>query len=160
MRARGGVPFRGDVAGGLVRGLVTVVLAGVVGGLVSGTAVAGPASASGTTSAATAGVPGPVLVIGTSGVRWSDVSAEATPALWRLSRTAGLAVASTRGVEPTGCPVDGWLTVSVGTKAAAPRVGGTCAALDEPVDGAVPGWPADRSEPGVAAVRREGRCAR
>ncbi|OJV58570.1 MAG: hypothetical protein BGO38_14145 [Cellulomonas sp. 73-145] len=123
---------------------MAVVLAGVVGGLVSGAAVAGPAS--GTATAATTGaVPGPVLLIGTSGVRWSDVSAEATPALWRLSRTAGLAVASTRGVEPTGCPVDGWLTVSAGTKAAAARAGGTCAALDEPVDGAVPGWAADRT---------------
>lgn len=122
-----------------------MVVAGAVGGLVSGAAVSGPASASGTTGAATAGVPGPVLVIGTSGVRWSDVSAEATPALWRLSRTAGLGLASTRGVEPTGCPVDGWLTVSVGTKAAAPRAAGTCAALDEPVGGAVPGWAADRA---------------
>ncbi|BDO43671.1 hypothetical protein CELD12_31610 [Cellulomonas sp. NTE-D12] len=125
---------------------MAVVLAGAVGALVSGGAVAGPASASGTATAVTAGaVPGPVLLIGTSGVRWSDVSAQVTPALWRLSRTAGVAVASTRGVEPTGCPVDGWLTVSAGTKAAAVRAGGTCAALDEPVDGAAPGWAADRT---------------
>lgn len=125
---------------------MAVVLAGVVGGLVCGVAVAGPASASVTATAATAGaVPGQLLLIGTSGVRWSDVSAQVTPALWRLSRTAGLAVASTRGVEPTGCPVDGWLTVSAGTKAAAARTGRTCAALDEPVDGAVPGWAADRT---------------
>lgn len=145
MRARRGVSFRGGVAGGLVRGLVALVLAGAVGGLLSGAAAAAPAAAAGASTAATAGVPGSVLLVGTSGVRWSDVSATATPALWRLSRTAGLAVASTRGVEATGCPVDGWLTVSVGTKAAGPRAGGTCTALDEPAGGAVPGWAADRA---------------
>ncbi|CAL8969075.1 hypothetical protein CELL_00418 [Cellulomonas sp. T2.31MG-18] len=146
-------------------GLVTALLTGLVGVLSGAAGVhdggGGPATVAGSLTAAdtvtsggrgsagttvTAGaVPGPVLLIGTSGVRWSDVSAQVTPALWRLSRTAGLAVASTRGVEPTGCPVDGWLTVSAGTKAAAARAGGTCAALDEPVDGAVPGWAADRT---------------
>lgn len=163
MRARRGPLARRVAATGLVTallaGLVTV-LTGAAGagadGVRAATAADSVAAADARaaerggstgppgTTVASGAVPGPVLLVGTSGVRWSDVSATATPALWRLARTAGLAVASTRGIEATGCPVDGWLTVSAGTKAAGPRTGGTCAALDEPAGGAVPGWAADR----------------
>ena len=133
---------------------VAVLVAGLVGGLVGAgaglPAAASPTPPAAVTAGASARVPGPVLLIGTSGVRWSDVSATATPALWRLSRTAGLGETSTRGVHPTGCPADGWLTVSAGAEAAAPRVDGQCGTLGEPVGRAVPGWADD-----VAAVRSQ-----
>ena len=141
---------------GVVRTLVGGAAAALAGLLLSGGAWLGAGRAAVDRAAVptqvrtsvSAGVPGPVLLIGTSGVRWSDVTAGTTPALWQLSRDAGLAVDSTRGVGATGCPVDGWLTVSAGARAEAARDGGRCAAVGEPTDGVVPGWADD-----LAAVR-------
>lgn len=68
-----------------------------------------------------AGEPGsPLVVVGTGGFTWSDVTAEATPALWRLLRTGAAATLSVRSVNPNTCPVDGWLSLSAGERAAAP----------------------------------------
>ncbi len=84
----------------------------------------------------------PVILIGTSGLRWDDVSALATPALWELSREGAVGLVAARGATSTGCPADGWLTVSTGTRSADLEVAdGTCRAVQEPgADGRVPGW--------------------
>jgi hypothetical protein len=52
------------------------------------------------------------------GVRWSDVDATTTPALASLAKDAALADVAVRSVRTATCPVDGWLTVSAGRRAA------------------------------------------
>jgi hypothetical protein len=61
---------------------------------------------------------GPLVVVGVGGVRWSDVDAARTPALASLARRAAIADVAVRSVRTTTCPVDGWLTVSAGRRAA------------------------------------------
>jgi hypothetical protein len=62
-------------------------------------------------------VPGPVVLVGTGGVRWSETGPQ-TPALRELLRDGAAAVASARSVGTSTCPVDGWLAVSAGARAA------------------------------------------
>ena len=90
-----------------------------------------------------AAVPGPVVLVGTPGVRWDDVSAERTPALWSLLTDGAAGTLAARSVYSRACPVDGWLAVSAGRRAAdLPAEPGEplCRRPDEPVDGAVPRW--------------------
>lgn len=66
--------------------------------------------------------PGPVVLLGTTGLRWDDVSPEETPALSRLLREASVADMAIRSVRTVACPIDGWLALSAGRRAAdAPR---------------------------------------
>lgn len=65
---------------------------------------------------------GPVVLVGTSGVRWSDVSA-ATPALASLPPQGAIGDVAVRSVRRTACPVDGWLAVSSGRRAADSAIG-------------------------------------
>jgi hypothetical protein len=58
------------------------------------------------------------VVVGVGGVRWSDVDPTRTPALASLARRAAIADVAVRSVRTTTCPVDGWLTVSAGRRAA------------------------------------------
>jgi hypothetical protein len=101
---------------------------------------ASPAPSSGSLS--------PTILIGTGGLTWSDVSAGATPALWSLLRDGSSAALSIQSVFINTCPVDGWLTMSAGNRAAAPgpgsdgsrTAGDPCAPLPAVTNGAVPGW--------------------
>ncbi len=114
-QAPGGTPVRRMpavllAAGG---GLLAVLLLGV--GLVPLPAAAAGDVTDGTgTAVAPHGAP--VVVVGTSGVRWQDVDPVATPTLWSMVRD-GAAVA---GVAPgvTGvngrCLSGGWLSISTG----------------------------------------------
>jgi hypothetical protein len=61
-------------------------------------------------------VPGPVVLVGTGGVRWSSTGA-ATPALSGL-REGAVGLLSVRSVRTSTCSVDGWLAVSAGARAA------------------------------------------
>lgn len=98
-----------------------------------------------------------VLVIGTSGVQWEDVSAQGTPALWELAGRGAVGSTVVRSVRPATCPADGWLALSAGTRAGdvehePDADGDVCRALAEPqpapgsdastgADGwAVPAW--------------------
>jgi hypothetical protein len=93
-----------------------------------------------------------VVLVGTGGLTWSDVSEEATPNLWALLRDGSAAAMSIRSVETNTCPVDGWLGLSAGGRAAAPRPPGPgqddgtpaqerpCPPVPEVTDGVVPGW--------------------
>jgi hypothetical protein len=85
----------------------------------------------------------PVLLIGLTGVRWDDVHLLPTPALWDISRRGAVGAVSTRTARASGCPADGWLAVSAGTRLADREVfDGTCRGLAEPDDGEqTPGWP-------------------
>ncbi len=86
---------------------------------------------------------GPVVLLGTGGLRWEDLSALATPRLWALAEDAGAANMVVRSVRSSTCPADGWLAVSAGRRAADVPAAefGVCRLLEDPVDGTVPGWP-------------------
>ena len=71
-----------------------------------------------------------VVLVGVPSLRWADVSAAATPALWRLARQGSVGSVSVTGVGPLSCPADGWLMLNAGARAAAPRTAaGSCATL-------------------------------
>ncbi|WP_155884625.1 hypothetical protein [Actinomadura flavalba] len=75
-----------------------------VGGWGVGAAAAAPVRAGGT------------VIVGVPGLMWSDVTSEATPALWRLAGTGAAGGMSVRTTRPGTCPTDGWLTVSAGQR--------------------------------------------
>ncbi len=90
---------------------------------------------------------GPVVLAGIAGLEWTDLSAEATPTLWRLAGHGDTASMTVRTVRSFTCPVDGWLTVSAGRRAAVPSPeDAACQSIPEPQPdpvgpGArVPGW--------------------
>ena len=87
-----------------------------------------------------------VVVVGLSGLRWSDVSAGRTPALWRLAGQGSVANLVDYAVKPLTCPADGWLTLNAGARAQSDHTNAACGAFPavQP-DGAgatVPGLPA------------------
>lgn len=129
----------------LVSILASVLTLAVVAGVAALTlAVPAQAAPSPSPSApATSAEPAaPVLLVGITGLRWDDVTTLTTPALWRLSRVGSIGLVAARSVSARSCPVDGWLVVSTGTRAAdVPVADRTCRTLREPgADGAVPGW--------------------
>src|SRR3954449_5223052 len=62
-------------------------------------------------------VPGPVVLVGTGGVRWS-ATGTANAHLRALLGDGAVGVMSVRSVRSSTCPVDGWLAVSAGARAA------------------------------------------
>ncbi len=58
-----------------------------------------------------------VVVVGISGLRWSDVSATATPTLWGLAGQGSVGSLVDYAVLPLTCPADGWLTLNAGARA-------------------------------------------
>ena len=136
------------------RPLIAVLAALMVLGALVGRVVAGGSTASASADAASSGTAvtaaapatAPIIVIGTGGISWSDVSEKDTPALWSFLRDGGAATLTVRSVHTNTCPVDGWLTLAAGERAGQPDVPGTskppCRALDgKPgADGKVPHW--------------------
>jgi len=113
-----------------------------------------------TAGAADAADPGQgrVVVVGVAGLRWADVSPEATPALWSLAQHAAIGTVAARSVRSSACPADGWLAISAGARAAdaAGATEAECRTLSDPVLGApVPGW-----SDYLAAVRDQSYDAR
>src|SRR5690625_4586248 len=78
----------------------------------------------------------PMVVIGVAGLSWSDLSDE-TPTLARFAEGA-IGSLVVRSVHPVTCPVDGWLALSSGSRAADER--GPCRDLSEPVSEELPDW--------------------
>ena len=118
---------------------VTVALATAVAGLLLALTPPSDAGASEPSGA--------VVLLGTGGISWADVSQEATPNLWVLLRDGSSAALSVRSVYSNTCPADGWLGLSAGGRAAAPREGEAADPADRPcttappvVGGAVAGW--------------------
>lgn len=68
--------------------------------------------------------PTPVVVIGVSDLRWTDVDPKVTPTLWRLVARSAVGSVSVRTVRPVTCPIDGWLSVSAGSEATSTKVKG------------------------------------
>ena len=86
-----------------------------------------------------------VVVVGLSGLRWSDVSAARTPALWRLAGQGSAGNLVDYAVKPLTCPADGWLTLNAGARAQADHTNATCGAFPAVQAGhgaSVPGLPA------------------
>ena len=91
----------------------------------AGTAASRRAGSGGATSTARR-----VVLIGIAGLRWTDVSAAATPALWRLANAGSVGSLLVSWDSTVTCPADGWLTLNAGARAAAPRTAaGSCGAL-------------------------------
>jgi len=81
---------------------------------------------------ADAATPSPVrhvVVVGLSGLRWSDVSASATPTLWRLAGQGSAGSLVDYAVLPLTCPADGWLTLNAGARAQSDHTNAACGAF-------------------------------
>ncbi len=70
-----------------------------------------------------------VVVVGISGLRWSDVSATATPTLWRLAGQGSVGSLVDYAVLPLTCPADGWLTMNAGARAQSDHTDASCGAF-------------------------------
>lgn len=124
-------------------------IAAVVGALVLLLGLAGPAAAASATAPSSASNPAavegdraPVVLIGTTGLRWDDIGTLTTPALWSMSREGAVGSIAARSVHSSNCPADGWLAVSAGARAAdLVAEDRTCRTLRDPLpDQAVPAW--------------------
>ncbi len=102
-----------------------VVLAAAAG-VLAALSVAGPAAAAEPAAGAAVSGRGPVVLVGTAGLRWEDLS-DATPELQSLLSSAAVGVLADRTVRDSTCPVDGWLSVSSGRHAADTPVTGPAA---------------------------------
>src|ERR1039457_3667228 len=72
--------------------------------------------------AAATGAPSrPVVLVGIPGLRWTDVSASATPALWRLAEDGSVGTLVVHTIRSLTCPADGWLTLNGGARASVPH---------------------------------------
>jgi hypothetical protein len=70
-----------------------------------------------------------VVIVGLSGLRWSDLSPAATPALWRLADQGSAGSLVDYAVLPLTCPADGWLTLNSGARAQADHTDAGCRAF-------------------------------
>jgi hypothetical protein len=91
--------------------------------------LAPPARAASPVVASTAAPPRHVVVVGLSGLRWSDVSASATPTLWRLAGQGSVGSLVDYAVLPRTCPADGWLTLNAGARAQTDHTNADCGAF-------------------------------
>jgi hypothetical protein len=123
-------------------GAVRAALAACALGVLAAVGAAQPAGAQ-----ATAAAPARhVVIVGLSGLRWSDVSASVTPTLWRLAGEGSVGSLVDYAVLPLTCPADGWLTLNSGARAQSDHSNAACGAFPAVVrDGVgaeVPGLPA------------------
>ncbi len=72
-----------------------------------------------------------VVVVGISGLRWSDVSAAQSPAFYGLARQGSIGTLVEHAVLPLTCPADAWLTLNGGARAqqVQHRESGPCPAM-------------------------------
>jgi hypothetical protein len=92
--------------------------------------------------------PGGVVLVGIPALSWSDLDQNTTPNLWRTATRGSTGSLSVRAIGTIACPVDGWLTVSAGTRAA--RTDGACGnpppvPVPSGAGAVVPGYPELRS---------------
>ena len=108
--------------GALRAALLACLLAVLAPGVGAVFAGSGPASAQ-TTPAQH------VVVVGISGLRWSDVSPAATPTLWRLAGRGSVGSLVDYAVLPLTCPADAWLTMNAGARAQSDHTNAACGAF-------------------------------
>ncbi|MGI8333085.1 hypothetical protein ACRYCC_24290 [Actinomadura scrupuli] len=70
---------------------------------------------------------GRVVLVGVPALSWADLDRSATPNLWRMATQGSAGSLSVRAIGTIACPMDGWLTVSAGARAA--RSGGACGSV-------------------------------
>ena len=70
-----------------------------------------------------------VVVVGISGLRWSDVSQAGTPTLWRLAEAGSVGSLVDYAVKPLTCPADAWLTLNAGARAQSDHTNAACGAF-------------------------------
>jgi len=100
--------------------VVVAVLAGLAG------ASPGHAATRPGVSAQDSSPPAPVIFLGIPGLRWSDVTPEGTPTLYRLLEQGSVGSMSVRTVLQLTCPADGWLTIGAGARALVSPETGDC----------------------------------
>lgn len=79
-----------------------------------------------------------VVVIGVPGLTWNDV--KASPELTALVNQSHVGSISVKTSGPHTCPVDGWLTISAGTRAWGSVSDAPCGDLPEVLGGKVQNW--------------------
>lgn len=79
-----------------------------------------------------------VVVVGVPGLRWSDV--QASPELTALVNEANVGSISVKTSSGQTCPIDGWLTISAGTRAWGSDRGQACPELPAVQGGRLTGW--------------------
>jgi hypothetical protein len=113
-------PFRAAFA---ARALLAALGAAAV--LTAQASLAAPAAPAAVRGAQAGGAPAaparPVVIIGIPGLRWTDISRRATPALWRLAEHGSVGSLVVSAVRTHTCPADAWLTLNAGARAMAPR---------------------------------------
>src|SRR3984957_13835852 len=62
-----------------------------------------------------------VVIVGISGLTWSDVTPAATQELWRLAAAGSVGSLVDYAQQPLSCPADGWLTLNSAARAQGPR---------------------------------------
>jgi hypothetical protein len=113
---------------GLRRSLPWALLASLLAALAT-LAAANPAAAANRPAAAATNQGAQarhVVIVGLSGLRWSDVSPTATPTLWRLAGQGSVGSLVDFAVLPLTCPADGWLTLNAGARAQSDHPDGGC----------------------------------
>ncbi|MTB71134.1 hypothetical protein GGG17_03920 [Arsenicicoccus sp. MKL-02] len=120
-----------------------VVLLGVVAG--TGAAAGAPQASARAAAATERPAPGPVVVVGMPGLDAEDLDPARTPHLWSMLEHGASASLIVRSVHLTTCPVDGWLTLGAGGRAAQPDQGDDprppCSAIPAVGEGGVlTGW--------------------
>lgn len=92
-----------------------------------------------TDRAAASGTGAPVVMVGVAGLTFEQIDRYRTPNLWSLVEDGSIGTVTPRSVRSTSCPVDGWLAVNSGRRAAdEPR--DECRAPGEPIENWVPDW--------------------
>ncbi len=104
-------------AGAALCAVLAVPLAGVLGVAAHAAQAPGPAAQA---------LARHVVVVGISGLTWTDVTPASTPELWRLAAAGSVGSLVDYAQQPLACPADGWLTLNSAARAQGPR---PCAAL-------------------------------
>jgi hypothetical protein len=55
-----------------------------------------------------------VLIVGVAGLRWDDINAADTPAMWQMAQGGAIGALSVRSARRITCAGDGWLTLGSG----------------------------------------------
>jgi hypothetical protein len=148
------------------------VRSGLLGGLLAALLAIAAALAAATPAAARTPAITParhVVIVGLSGLRWSDVSASVAPTLWRLAGQGSVGSLVDYAVLPLTCPADGWLTLNSGARAQSRHTDAGCAFPTVHVAGpgaTVPALPAlirynqrFRNDPHWGLLGRAAACA-
>ncbi|MER7003586.1 hypothetical protein ABT297_11160 [Dactylosporangium sp. NPDC000555] len=77
-----------------------------------------------------------VLIVGAAGLRWDDITATDTPAMWQMAQDGAIGALSVRSARRITCAGDGWLTLGSGNFAihTPGAVTPTCPELSVPID--------------------------